>query len=733
MKKKYFISLTLFFLILFFSDFRGVSYAQNRYIDSLLILIKNDKTDTNKVYHLNILSKEYINAGSYDSALLNAKVALQISTVIADQDVTSDLKQSIQKGIAVTYSNIGLVHWRQSEFPQALDYYLKALKIYEELGFKNKIAGMQGNIGGIYLSQGNHTKALGYYFKVLKAFEELGDKNKMATAYGGIGNIYGEQKQPIKALDYYFKALKIYEELGDENGMATWFLNIGVAYYHLKDYQKALDYYFKALKINEKLEDKNGMAYIFANFGLIYHDLAVLNQNSNKKESDLLFSKALDYYFKSLKINEEFGNKNLIAVTLGNIGSLYTNQNRSKEAEKYLLQSLKIDTAIVFLLHTEETHELLSQLYSKMGNYQKALEHYQNAMFAKDSIFNQEKNKDITRKEMNYEFEKKETALKAEKEKQDLLTAAEHKRQQLFLWFILAVAFAVAIIAIIIFRSLQITKKQKHVIEIQNKEITKQKQLVEEKNKDNADSVSYARRIQSSFLTSETYIKRYLKEYFILYKPRDVVSGDFYWIHQQGDYLYFCVADCTGHGIPGAFMSLIGMGILNEIINSKQIKETNAILDELRRIVILALNPEGAIEEGKDGMDLIFGRLNLQTKELQYSAANNSFYVSRNGELIKHKLDKMPVGKYWEFEKPFQQQTIQLETGDIIYASTDGFQDQFGGAKEQKIMSKGLEKLISRISQQNLNEQKNILEKEFMEWKGNLEQVDDVTILGIRI
>jgi serine phosphatase RsbU (regulator of sigma subunit) len=180
-------------------------------------------------------------------------------------------------------------------------------------------------------------------------------------------------------------------------------------------------------------------------------------------------------------------------------------------------------------------------------------------------------------------------------------------------------------------------------------------------------------------------------------------------------------------------MSLIGMGILNEIINSKQIKETNEILDELRRIVILALNPEGAVEEGKDGMDLILGRLNLQTNELQYSAANNSFYIYRNGELIKHKLDKMPVGKYWDFEKPFKQQTIQLKTGDIIYASTDGFQDQFGGPKEQKIMSKGLEKLIAAISQKSLKEQKRMLEKEFLDWKGNLEQVDDVTILGIRI
>ena len=280
--------------------------------------------------------------------------------------------------------------------------------------------------------------------------------------------------------------------------------------------------------------------------------------------------------------------------------------------------------------------------------------------------------------------------------------------------------------AFFIFRSLQQNKKK-------NKIISAQKQLVEAKNKDISDSVAYAKRIQSSFLTSEAYIKRYLPEYFILYKPRDVVSGDFYWMHQQNDYLYFCIADCTGHGIPGAFMSLIGMGVLNEIIYSKQINDTNAILDELRRIVILALNPEGALEEGKDGMDLILGRLHLKTKELQYSAAYNPFYVYQNGKLVKYKADKMPVGKYAESEKPFTQFTIQLSTGDIIYASTDGFRDQFGGEKGKKFMSGKFETYLLSITHEALDEQKGLLEKEFLKWKGNYEQVDDVCVFGVRV
>jgi tetratricopeptide (TPR) repeat protein len=702
------------------------------------LLIKTDKEDTSKVIHLNYLSREFINAGSYDSALKQANSALKIASAFIGE--SSVVRQSIKKGTAAAYSNIGLVYWRQGYYSQALDYYSKALKLNEELGYKSKIASALGNIGSIYLNQGDHTKALDYYLKALKTFEELKDQNKIATSLDGIGNIYGEQKEYIKALDYYFKALEKHEQLGDENGTATSLDNIGVVYFEQKDYYKAIEYLLKSLKIENKIEDKNGMAYSFGDLGLAYCEQAKLKQRLNKIESDSLYSKALNYFFKSLKINEELGNKNIYATQLGNIGSLYTFQKKYKEAEKYLLQSLAIDTTIGFFIHIENTHEQLSNLYKQMGDYKKSLYHYQKAMIAKDSIFNKEKNKDLTRKEMNYEFDKKELAIKAEHEKNALVAAAESKKQKIIILFVVVGLLIVMVFLIIVYRSLQTVKIQKQVIEnqkekveVQNSEITKQKHIVEEKNKEISDSISYAHRIQSAFLTSETYIKRNLSEYFILYKPKDVVSGDFYWMHQEGNYFYFCIGDCTGHGIPGAFMSLIGMGILNEVIYSKRIENTNEILDELRRIVILALNPEGAEDEGQDGMDIVIGRLHLPTKELQYSAANNSFYIFRKGELIKCKPDKMPVGKYHDFEKPFTQNTIQLETNDIVYASTDGYSDQFGGLNERKFMSKQFEECLKKVGDRPLKEQREILEKIFDEWQGNVEQIDDVTVVGIKI
>ncbi len=269
-------------------------------------------------------------------------------------------------------------------------------------------------------------------------------------------------------------------------------------------------------------------------------------------------------------------------------------------------------------------------------------------------------------------------------------------------------------------------KQEKKIVE-------EQKHLIEEKNHEISSSISYAKRIQHSFLTAPSIIKRHLPDHFILFKPRDVVSGDFYWMHQKDDYSYFCVADCTGHGIPGAFMSLIGMGVLNEIVFSKNILDTNDILNELRRIVILAVNPEDATEEGKDGMDLVYFRFHLPTKELQYSAANNSFYMCRKGELTEYKPDKMPVGSFGEYEKPFTQHTIQLEEGDIIYAITDGYADQFGGPKGKKFKYKQFEELLLSICNESMEIQKQKLNDAIENWKGDLEQVDDVTVVGIRI
>ncbi|MES2592652.1 MAG: two-component regulator propeller domain-containing protein [Bacteroidota bacterium] len=281
--------------------------------------------------------------------------------------------------------------------------------------------------------------------------------------------------------------------------------------------------------------------------------------------------------------------------------------------------------------------------------------------------------------------------------------------------------------------------KQSHIIEEKNAALNDANWEIAGKNKSITDSINYAQRIQQSFLTSESLLKTSLKDYFILYKPRDIVSGDFYWSFDLPDRTLIACADSTGHGIPGAFMSLIGISLLNEISHSKKMIDPNHILDELRRIIICALNPEQVDSGGKDGMDIsLLSIFKSDTDEVRihFSGANNAtFLVSAHKDvkdLIEFKGDKQPVG-YYSNMVPFSQKEISVRKGDMIYMFTDGFADQFGGYKGKKYMSKQLKRKLLSIWDLPLKEQEKILDEAFLEWKGNLEQVDDVTVVGIRI
>ena len=289
--------------------------------------------------------------------------------------------------------------------------------------------------------------------------------------------------------------------------------------------------------------------------------------------------------------------------------------------------------------------------------------------------------------------------------------------------------------------------KQNEIIEEKNVDLKQAYVEIADKNKSITDSINYAKRIQESFLTSENTLNKTLKNYFILYKPRDIVSGDFYWAFDLPDRVLVACADSTGHGIPGAFMSLIGISLLNEISHSKNIVEPAKMLDELRRIIICALNPEKLDSGGKDGMDIalisIFKTTETndssneeQNVKIHFSGANNAMYVisgqNNQTNLMEYKSDKQPVGFYSNM-KPFTQQEIIAKKGDIIFMGTDGYADQFGGIKGKKYMSKQLKKRLSSIHYLPLKEQRNILDKTFLDWKEGLDQVDDVTIIGIRI
>jgi serine phosphatase RsbU (regulator of sigma subunit) len=256
---------------------------------------------------------------------------------------------------------------------------------------------------------------------------------------------------------------------------------------------------------------------------------------------------------------------------------------------------------------------------------------------------------------------------------------------------------------------------------------------LEEKNKEILDSINYAQRIQHALLASEGMLRKNLPEHFVLFKPKDIVSGDFYWACEAHDKFYFVVADSTGHGVPGAFMSLLNISFLNEAINEKGIKKPNEVLAHVRSRLITSLAIEGSNEGGNDGMDCILMVLDKSKTKLEVSCAHNPLLIIHTNELREIAADKIPVGKSVKNEQAFTTHTIDLKKGDILYAFTDGFADQFGGPNGKKLKYKALCNTLLENKDLPLSSQKENLLKLFSAWKGDLEQVDDVLIAGIRI
>jgi len=500
---------------------------------------------------------------------------------------------------------------------------------------------------------------------------EISNKHGIANVYNNLGIIYTRQNKFPDALAAHEKALKFREEIGDNYGIAFSYNNIGVIYFTQNNFSAALEYNLKALKIREEIQDSVGIALSMTSVGSCYYKL---------KDA----SKGAEYCKKSLVIAEKAGDKSAIL----------------------------------------EANKALSEIYGHSKNFDLAYKYQSDYMALRDSMINEDNLKQSVRAEMNYEFAKKDAMEKIEQEKRDALAEIHEHRQKLILWGVSGILVLVLAFAVFAYRSS--LQKQKA-----NNEISAQKHIIEEKQKEILDSIQYAQRIQTAMLTADSYLSKYLNDFFILYQPKDIVSGDFYWALEHGGKFYLITADCTGHGVPGAFMSLINISYLNEIIIEKEISRPDLVLNEVRNSIIKALNTDKNTG-GKDGMDCTLCAFDFKNNILEYASANNLSYIARNNELISCQPDKMHVG-LGEKTDSFTYNRIELQKGDIVYTFTDGYADQFGGPKGKKMKHKQLEEMLRANCQVPLAQQKEILQNKFIDWKGSLEQVDDVLIMAVKV
>jgi len=700
--KHHFLSCILIFVSFF-------SMAQQDKIDSLNNVLKTVKGDTSEIKALNELSRMYANIGTYEKAIQLAQQALNQSE-----------KLNFKKGAAAAYNNIGIVYWNKGNFDKAMEIFLESFKIHREINDQHGMANCYNNIGLVYWNQGNYGMAVQNLLNSLEIWEKIGNKNGQGMAYLNIGNIYLNQDNQEKALEFYYKSLKINSENGNKIFEATNLNNIGIIYGYLRDYEKSLSNHLQALKIREEIKDKKGIAMSYNNLGLIYEDQGQ-------------YKTALDYQMKSQLINKEIGNKQGVAVSYNNIGKIYIHQGKFDDALYYNILALNLCKSIGYKLGIKDTYSSLSLLFEKKGDFKQAFIYHSLFSDIKDTLLNEESGKQIAEMNTKYDSEKKDKELikkDAEISKQLAETEKQNLQRNAFI-----IGFAlVMVLALFIFKGYRQKKNSNELLAEKNNLIEGQKQLVEEKNIKITDSINYAKRIQQAILPSFDRIRLFIPELFIFFKPKDIVSGDFYWFTEKQDKLIIAVADCTGHGVPGAFMSMIGNTLLNEIINVKNISDPAQILNLLNKGIVKILHQNGNDSNTQDdGMDITILAIDKISNEIEFAGANHFLYFISKTKIETFNGDVFSIGGMFGNEDiNFSNQKIKVENGDRIYLFTDGFIDQFGGEKNTKFLSTRFEQLLQNIQQHNMQSQHEKLSTAFDNWQGNNKQLDDVLIVGIQ-
>jgi serine phosphatase RsbU (regulator of sigma subunit) len=624
----------------------------------------------------------------------------------------------------------------------SLYYFTRALEVSDKLDSLQLKAACYRNIGMVKENQGSYDDALEEYFKAMAIYEDTGNKEGIASCFNDIAIIHYMQNSYELCIEYLTKSYEIKKELGDQFAIANYYTNMSAVKTDQGQYESAIDYTLKSIELFKELDDKEGVAIGYGNLGTINYSL----QN---------YEEALENHLKSVEIHEELNNKDGIAHSLSNISGLYllmadsvarTESQRShylKEAISYGEHALELARELDAVYVKNYAAGTLMNAYSALGDYKKAMEFAIEFISIRDSMFNEEKIRAIEEMDTKYETEKKQQQIELQ-ESQIIARDATIKQQKTLRNALVAGLLAVILIIIVVVYAYVQKQKANRKIKDQNaqileanEELTTLNEAISKQNNEIVDSITYAQRIQSAMLPPETYLTELLDEVFVLYKPRDIVSGDFYWIRQVNNYIVLAAADCTGHGVPGAFMSMLGISFLNEIVQRREITQANQVLNELRHQIKQSLRQHGHPDESKDGIDMALCVIDEKNRILQYSGAFNPLYIIRDEEgkplLTEIKADRMPLGYFQGKDKPFTNHEMLLEIGDTFYLFSDGYMDQKGGPDNRKFMSKNFKNLLLEIHEQPMYEQKKILDKTLSDWMGMNVQIDDILVIGVRV
>lgn len=618
---------------------------------------------------------------------------------------------------------------------KAREYGEEALKLSQELEFQTGIASAYNHLGIVYKIQGNTEKDLSSLLRNQKLMQGLRQKKQVSSGAEMQELILNEYSKNFRrAIDYYLKSVEISKALNDPMRMASPLNNIASVYKLQKNYEKARYYYKETLKIYREINDDLGICLTLEHLGTLYEETGD-------------FTTARGYFEQALEIAKKKNYGQRIAVISALLARIYLEQGQILQAEKLATQSLLSAREGELKEQIAETALILSKVFAKKKNFAEAFRYHQLYVAVKDSIYLEEENQKSNEMREIFDSEIKLADLKLKK--QDALIKEDQIQLKSIAKKIFYISFPIlCLVAFFFYRSNVLLQKANRTLKNKNLEIRDKNRLIEAKNESYeelvkqlndynhrlTDSIRYAERIQRAILPYEHELRENFSDYFAIYKPKDVVSGDFYWFTKVDNKLFLAVVDCTGHGVPGAFMSMIGNTLLNEIVNEEKIYDTQIILEHLHQGIFWALKQKDS--KNSDGMDLALCRIDCngnQSFDIQFSGAKSPLYYYSKGQLVRLNGDRRSVGGWHkETHRKFTKHSFNLEAGDTLYMLSDGFVDT-PNTFRKKLGYKKLENSLQMNADSAMRDQAVALMESLYEHQGQSKQRDDITFIGIKL
>jgi serine phosphatase RsbU (regulator of sigma subunit)/Flp pilus assembly protein TadD len=718
--------------------------------ESLKKMLKTDLEDSIRTDILTQLTQIYSNS-DLDSALFFGMKALDLAE-----------KKNDRQRILKSRQQIGLIYHNQSRYNKAREYFKRNFDLANSYGDSLNIGKALKNIGATHANENNKDEAINNYLSALKIFESIGNQDGMAVLYGVLGNLYLRNADYDQALNHYDQAGELFRRMGSEQYLATVIMNKGIVYKNMGEYEKAKESYSRAGDLFKKLGNKIGEAHCSGN-------LAILSLRTGEYEKSIQYNNlAYNYYHKN-------GMRKNAVITLIDIGRAYDSlERKDKSIAYYHLAYSKTDTSELISLRVE-LNNILHRYYKNEGDYKKALDYHKKYVDQSFKLFEKENKSKMDEVLTKYETE--------QKEKRIALLEKQSKIDKIMNISGFGLFFSFLLISGVLFHSYRRKKKDNELLEEQNQQITQQKEEIFSQNEilqqqkeeissqrdelaskgnilsqqkqalenvhlELKKSIQYAKSIQGATLPSEKMLKKILPEHFIFFQPQNIVGGDFYWAVQANGKTYIAAADCTGHGVPGGFMSMLGMTFLDEIVVREGIQDVHHILDRLRELVIDSLHQKNTIGSVKDGMYIGICAIDYQNKLFEFAGANTPvFIIEKNSPgipapenaitndtivLKEIRPDHMPVSIHPKMRN-FNKQVIPLDRIQSFYMTSDGYTDQFGGDSYKKYGKKGFKELLLSIGDKPMAQQLSVIVENFEQWKGDNNQIDDVMVVGVRL